>query len=234
MNMRTRVLLKKLIFLFFILIQVFYLSACHTLIENADLTSYKTNQQQYKNASGETVHRYTEVHQSSGWVNPTLITADRINSHDNTYSTYDSNSSLKNVRDKNSVFVEFSGSGEDLHTGFHLRIIDYKYFILRAGASVVVSQEAYFGLDLSGRYVFIHDYSNIFPLVGLGGFLGDSKTCRTTSAQTQECEKKFLGLGYAELGLQFNQLTFFYRNYSLNRAGISIPATHFLGIGIQF
>lgn len=74
-----------------------------------------------------------------------------------------------------------------------------------AGVSFVSSDRTYFGFNGQVR---IHYPWVVSPFVGVGAYLGDSKSCDYTPASnalTQEtCEKYYLSAVTADLGLQFN------------------------------
>ncbi|MGZ3726384.1 MAG: hypothetical protein ACXWQQ_11315 [Pseudobdellovibrio sp.] len=224
--------------LFLLSVTSLFLSACNTLFEHADFTSYQTNQHQYINNKGEQVTHYTEVHQSSDWITPPpapdKVFLAGVDPHSSDLSYSNPVPPTHNKTSQEHFFLEMSGSGKDLHLGFHLGFPLSDKLMLRGGASVVISDDPYYGLDFSGRYRFRDSDLPWSPFAGLGIFYGDSRTCTPTSATTEECDKKFLGLGYAEAGIKYEHLDLFYRSYSINRAGISIPARDFIGIGVEF
>lgn len=73
------------------------------------------------------------------------------------------------------------------------------------GVSFVSSDRTYFGFNGQVR---VHFPWIVSPYVGVGAYLGDSKSCSYKPAQygyTKEtCEKYYLFAGTADLGLQFN------------------------------
>lgn len=107
----------------------------------------------------------------------------------------------------------------------------------RIGVSLFESYDVYYaGFDLGARLIMDTQY--VQPFVGLGGYAGDNKRCENKTDQFgdryEECTKKFLTAGYVEYGLQFEKFALFGREYKINDAGLSIPATHFWGINISF
>ena len=221
---------------FFILfLQVVLLPGCYTMMEGLDPTSYNVGRGSFKNAQGETVQKYTTVHESSMWNVPLLTGVDRVT--DNTFPARPSYSQPAIEPDvfgasDYRAYLDVSGSGEDLHLGLHAGFRPTRLTLMRFGMSMITSHDLYLGLDLSGRY-FISE-SEFTPFAGAGAFLGDSRYCTISSSNSEECEKKILGLGYLEAGLKWSKISIFYRTYSINRAGISIPARDFYGVGIEF
>ncbi len=123
-----------------------------------------------------------------------------------------------------------------MHLGAHGGYKINDYMQPRIGASMFFSEkEMYGGFDLSGR---VHlPIGELIPFAGIGGYIGDTKKCyylegRPQSEANYVCDKKFLSAGYTEVGLNYKFLEIFWRNYNINRAGISIPTDQFLGIGI--
>ena len=73
--------------------------------------------------------------------------------------------------------------------------------------------------------------------LGLHYGFGDSKKCTDRNEFgiiIERCEKKFLSSGFVEAGLEYKNFSVFWRDYAVNRAGISVPTRQFFGIGLRF
>jgi hypothetical protein len=146
-------------------------------------------------------------------------------------ATQISDSSSKGVNG----FLELSRTTGNTHFGIHFAAPMNEFIIGRLGASFFNSEELFAGLDLSARA-----YLPVFkvrPFAGAGAYYGDTKKCSdeiNNGVVIERCEKKFLGAGYVELGVEYNAFSFFWRDYSINRAGLSVPTNGFWGIGLQF
>ncbi|MBX9768878.1 MAG: hypothetical protein K2X47_16515 [Bdellovibrionales bacterium] len=99
---------------------------------------------------------------------------------------------------------------------------------LRGGFAFFSGNDFYSGFDAGARAKVRVGFFE--PFVGLGGYVGDLKTCSTVGF-VEVCEKKFLYAGFTEVGASFWRISLFFRNYNIEEAGKKIPAAHSYGIG---
>lgn len=125
--------------------------------------------------------------------------------------------------------LEYAAGDNNQHLGVHIFGSPSEWLQIRGGFSLFLSKDVFAGFDLSVRLMPID--AEVKPFVGLGGYLGDTKKCVRTAFEVETCEKKFLEAGYAELGLSYKNFFLFYRDYSIKRAGLSVPTDYFIGIG---
>lgn len=129
-------------------------------------------------------------------------------------------------------YFEMSASDEHLHLGGHLGINIHDIIVPRLGLSLFYSNDAYMGLDASVRgYLPFEDFK---PFAGVGVFGGSVEQCHSVSYYTEKCERKELGTGYTEFGVEFKKIGIFYRNYNIDRAGINIPDAESFGVTFRF
>ena len=203
-------------------------SSCSTVHEVLTIPS---GQQigSYKNTEGETVHRTVEYSKSLTVSNPQILsnTYQDIDPKPESDLTYKSESTSSTLG-----FIDLSHSNEHKHLGIHGGLKANEFILFRLGVSMFASKDYYFGFDASSRLTLpINDFK---PFFGLGGCIGDSKKCQTINVNEEICDKKYAFLGYGEAGLQYQNFSIFYRNYNINRAGISIPDQDLVGLGFIF
>ena len=104
----------------------------------------------------------------------------------------------------------------------------WSFMDLRGGVSLFFGSETYAGFDLGARAKM--KFGLLSPFVGLGGYLGDTKSCSTQNF-VETCDKKFLSAAFTEVGVFIWALTLFYRNYSIEEAGRKVPTTYSIGLG---
>ena len=219
---------------FIIVFVILFFSSCYSLLEGANPYSNSYNQKWTVNSQGEKVLSYNR--DTPFYLGAPLVIGSKLaeeqNSTEDKRSGYPYNNESAMREGVARGYFELISSRQDLHLGFHAAWQTTPHIELRLGASAFFSNDPYLGLDLSGRYYFFD--SKVNPFIGAGGFLGDARSCEMQVNGIEQCEKKFLGLGYLEVGTSFGPLSVFYRSYSMNRAGVSIPARDFLGVGITF
>lgn len=152
--------------------------------------------------------------------------------------TYDFKSTPKEkaTSDAMSVIADFSAGPGHTHIGFHLGFAIESFFQPRIGTSLFHSKQPYWGFDASAR--FFLPLMSLQPFLGLGLYLGDTKSCHTqwnqnTYQYDEICDKKFLGAAYSEAGIRYRIFSVFMRNYRINRADLDIPTDHFYGISLE-
>ena len=105
-------------------------------------------------------------------------------------------------------FLELSRTSGNTHFGIHFAAPINDYFMGRLGASFFNSEELFAGLDLSVRAYLPID--KIRPFAGAGAYYGDTKKCTNAYVNgfpVERCEKKFLGAGYVEVGLEISHFS---------------------------
>lgn len=220
------------------------LPACHTMMENSSPYDYGGGGGGYtqtKNDKGETIHVRERPGNSN--VPPVIypvapIYPSPIISNPNPPSSTDGASSINfDPMGPNSVhaFLEFARTEGNTHMGFHFGGSTNDVFMGRIGGSFFYSEELFLGLDFSGRAYI--PTNNIKPFAGAGIYYGDTKKCKqvySNGIPVERCEKKFLGAGYVELGLELQNFSVFWRDYNVTRAGLTVPTESFWGIGLRF
>ena len=128
--------------------------------------------------------------------------------------------------------------GKDLlHMGGGLAFNLSEYFRLIGGVSIFDAHKVYAGFDIKGE--IYKQIGRVAPYLGVAGFLGDSKKCRLAYDNFQDeyiesCEKTFLKASYLELGIRYDHIGFFIRNYQIEDAGIDISDARFFGFHLNF
>lgn len=211
---------------------------------------------QYKNADGETVTRTIEVKRNPVYTDswrdpaptptPVVLTPVRpINKNTGVLSVAptdpSTNGTVTKPESQEKTSSGFTGSLEvamtsgHVHLGAHAGIGFVNWWDLRLGVSAFFSKDVYTGFDLSTRAYVPFEWK-IRPYVGLGLYFGDSRSCYTESLggglSVEICDKKFLSAGYGEAGLDLGGFHLFVRDYNITRAGLSVPAETFYGIGV--
>ncbi len=211
---------------------------------------------QYKNADGETVTRTIEVKRnpvySDSWRDPaptpTPVVLTPVRTTENNVGVLSAvpaepatNDAIRKHESQEKLSSGFSGSLEvamtsgHVHLGAHAGIGFVNWWTLRLGVSAFFSKDVYTGFDLSTR-AYVPLEWKIRPYVGVGLYLGDSRSCQSESLggglSVELCDKKFLSAGYGEAGLDLGGFHLFARDYNITRAGLSVPAETFYGIGL--
>lgn len=233
------------------------LTACHTMLESSTESPYEQAPYvQTKNSSGETVHvreRIKSNYSSAPIIYPTPLPVVYPSPVASPFQPsrpipslpgipFGEPSSISTGFTANSdaggnFFVEHSSAAGHSHLGLHLGFGDFKdNWVPRIGVSLFGSEGTTFaGFDGSMRgYVVLDD---LRPFVGAGVYVGDTKTCTDRNefgTVIERCEKKFLSSGFVEAGLEYKNFSVFWRDYAVNRAGLSIPTKQFFGIGLRF
>ncbi len=221
-------------------------SGCTTLLESTSPIQNQPTYQRTKNSSGETVYRQQHFQPTTTpthTIQPIFSNEDRYSNTPETHlsptQTPSNLTSQSETENHNWVgYFEGASTTGHLHLGLHGGYQINDYLQPRIGTSFFFSEkELYGGFDLSIRALL--PIGDIKPFVGIGGYLGDTKKCYYLEGQPQTetnyvCDKKFLTAGYTEFGVNYKFLEIFWRNYNINRAGISIPTDQFFGIGIVF
>lgn len=223
------------------------LSSCNTMLESA--TQDPMTQTPYvatKNEKGETVHVRERV--KSNYTTAPIIYPQPI--YPTTPAYPDRPSAISKPEMSNSdttttpaepsqghLFLEHSSAAGHSHLGLHYGFGEFKdHMVPRIGMSLFGSEGTTFaGFDGSMRGYAVID--QLRPFVGAGFYLGDSKKCTDRyelGVIVERCEKKFLSSGFVEAGLEYKNFSVFWRDYAVNRAGISVPTRQFFGIGLRF
>jgi len=235
-----------------LLILSLILSSCSTLHETTSSIYTSRPLPNYRkeiNKQGEDVYRSRESNSPSLYQSAPAYEYTNTSSNAKTLTPDQGQSgiagetsTLPKAQDSRSLkglvaFTEFARENNNSHFGFHVgaNIIDTP-LVPRLGVSLFKSDhQVYAGFDGSIRVQLPNP--NFSPFVGAGIYMGDTKKCSYKNNgfnSYEECEKKFLTSGYAEAGIQIRSVQAFFRNYKINRAGISIPSDQFWGVGLSF
>lgn len=240
---------------------VFVFSSCNTLMESSDPYRPAPTYTATKNQKGETI--YVSERPKPTYVSPPVIypvqptypipvtnpnvglyptPGATITPSQPTYYPGNQNEGSSTVNldpsSKNdfNAFLEMSRTKGNTHLGFHFGGSSNEILYGRLGGSMFFSgDELFMGLDVSGRAYI--PTKKVQPFAGAGLYWGDTKKCTdgySNGQPVERCEKKFLGAGYVELGLEVMNISVFWRDYNITRAGLSVPTESFWGIGLRF
>ncbi len=211
-----------------IIFSIFYLlfTGCTTFYESTQIG----HQQPYIKTTNE---KNEEVFRQINPVSNNLLITNPVNSNPVNFQETTSVSEKPNNEKSILVgYIDAAKSTNHFHLGLHAGFLINPFILPCFGVSFFNSDhDTYAGFDLSTRLIF----SNlaVSPFVGLGGYAGDTKNCEKKN-NVEICDKKFLYAGYTEAGIEFSHFNIFYRNYNINRAGISVPSESLIGAGIVF
>lgn len=222
------------------------LSSCHTMMEATN--PYEQSKGPYtatKNDKGETIFvRETAIPKyiSQPVIYPVMPVSpaplEPVPRYKPTSSDVISTAPAVDSGPKTSFgFLEIAGTKGNTHMGIHFAGMASEILMGRMGGSIFISEELFLGLDLSARaYIPIN---SVKPFGGVGVYYGDTKKCSqgytdSSGRYVEHCEKKFLGAGYVELGFEIENVSVFWRDYNVTRAGLTIPTESFWGVGVRF
>ncbi len=207
---------------------------------------------QYKNAEGETVTRTVEVKRdpiydsrpsyddrwSTPYTPPPTIKPVALTNEPSTDSTEAPTTTKSPTPDSSSRFLgslELAMTPGHVHLGAHLGMGLTNWWDIRVGISGFFTKDTYTGFDLSTRAYVPFEWK-VRPYAGLGLYFGDSKQCSRDPLgggyTVEVCDKKVMSAGYAEAGLELGGFNLFVRDYSITRAGLSVPTETFYGLGV--